>query len=98
MAEKSKKNQLDSMTITPAKNGGHTVKHSYKARPTMRKGHFGGGMGMDYPQSEEHVFGPGDGAKMLAHVKANLGLQAKGASGDAIPGAEQEAYNAESDD
>ena len=69
------KKELRSMTIEPAENGGHTVHHSYKARPVMRKGSMSGGMGMDYPESETHVFGPADGKKLAAHIATNLGLK-----------------------
>jgi len=93
MAE-SKGKELDSMTISPAKNGGHTIRHSYKAQPVMRKGSMSGGLGMDYPQSEEHVFGPNDGKKALAHIAKHLGIGGgKSAAGKDAPPADPEGMN-----
>lgn len=88
------KHQLESMEISPAKNGGHVVRHRFKPTPVMKKGGMGGGMGMDYPQPEEHVFGPGDNAKVMAHVGKHLGLKgAPAAPPAAIPGeSESEGY------
>jgi hypothetical protein len=67
--------QLRSMEIEPAENGGHVVTQRYKARPVLRKGAMSGGMGMDSPESEQHVFGPGDGRKLHAHIAQHLGLK-----------------------
>lgn len=66
--------ELEGMHISPAKNGGYTVRHSYRAKPVMRRGAMNGGMGMDYPESEEHVFGANQGKEMLAHVSKHLGV------------------------
>jgi hypothetical protein len=69
------KKELESLRIEPAKNGGHTVRHSYKRVAVHRKGSMSGGMGYDYPESEEFVFGPDDNEKMMAHVSKHLGLK-----------------------
>jgi hypothetical protein len=66
--------QLRSMEIEVAENGGHTITHRFKAKPVMRRGSMGGGMGMDHPEPEQHVFGPADGGKVMEHIKKNLGL------------------------
>ncbi len=74
-ASKGGKKELDSIRIEPAKNGGHTVRHSYKSRQVYVKGR-NGGMRTEYPESEEFVFGPDDGDKMMAHVAKHLGMKA----------------------
>lgn len=83
MAE-NKKAELASMRIEAAKNGGHVVRHDYRSKATYSKS---GGMGMDYPQPEEHVFGKGENAKLLAHISTHLRLKnspdSAGASGEA---------------
>jgi len=68
------KTKLESMRITPAKNGGYTVTHQYKAAPAYKTGKLGG-FSMSMPQSEEHSFGPGDGKALLAHLTQHLGMQ-----------------------
>ena len=59
-AHKQKK-EVDHIRIHKAKNGGHVVEHHHK--------HFA------HPP-ETHVFGPGDGGKMLAHVGKHMGVPA----------------------
>jgi hypothetical protein len=72
--------EVESIRIEPAKNGGHTVRHSYKRMPVHRKGGPNAGMGYDYPESEEFVFGPDDGDKMIAHVRKHAGVKSGAAS------------------
>jgi len=62
------------MEITPAENGGHTIRHSFKSKPTLRKGGMNSGMGMEYQEPEEHVFGKDEGAKVMSHIGKHLGL------------------------
>ena len=71
MAEAKK--EIERIEITPAKNGGHTVRHSFKSKPSYSKSH---GMGMEHVPSEEVVFGSGEGKKMMAHVGKHLGIGA----------------------
>jgi hypothetical protein len=40
-----------------------------------RKGGPNAGMGYEHPESEEFVFGPDDGKKMMAHVAKHLGMK-----------------------
>lgn len=72
------KPQLEALHITPAKNGGHTVRHQYRKSPVMNKGALSGGLAMSYPEPEEHAFGANQDAKLLAHVKSALGLKSGG--------------------
>jgi hypothetical protein len=67
--------QLEEMRIRPAENGGHTVVHEFKRKPVKRGGSMSGGIYNERPPSEEHVFGPGDGDKLEAHVSKHLGLK-----------------------
>jgi hypothetical protein len=83
MAESKK--ELASMRIEAAKNGGHVVRHDYRSKATYSKS---GGMGMDYPQSEEHVFGKTENAKLAAHIATHLGLKNSPDSKGAYGGAE----------
>jgi len=70
--------RLDSMEIRPAENGGHTIRHEFKRQPVKREGSMSGGIYPERPPSEEHVFGPGDGAKVLQHVAKHLSLPLPG--------------------
>jgi hypothetical protein len=56
----SKKKTLDHIRIHHADNGGHIVEHSFNSE---------GGM---YHEPERHVFGDGEGDKMLAHVAKHM--------------------------
>jgi hypothetical protein len=58
--------KMEHMRITPAENGGHVIEHHFA--PKMK----GSGAFMERPEMETHVFGPGDGAKMLGHLKKHL--------------------------
>lgn len=69
----SSKKELEAIRIEPAKNGGHTVRHNYRSRRVYRGG-VNGGMGTEYVEPEEFVFGPNDSHKMVAHVTQHLGL------------------------
>ncbi len=62
--------KIEHMRITPAENGGHVVEHHFA--PKMQKT----GAFMEHQEPEKHVFGPGDGHKMIAHVKKHLGIGA----------------------
>jgi hypothetical protein len=74
--EKKHEAKMDHMRITPAENGGHTVEHHYKAMPSGKSGAF-----MEHKEPETHVFGAGEGAKMLGHLKKHLGIGAAPAAG-----------------
>lgn len=67
--------QLERIEIHPAKNGGHTVRHEFQRQPNKKGGSMSSGVYMERPEPEEHVFGPGDGAAMMAHVAKNLGVK-----------------------
>lgn len=57
--------ELMRMEIMPAENGGHVVTHHMKEAK---------GMMHSYSPPETHVFGPGDGHGMLAHVATHLNI------------------------
>jgi hypothetical protein len=69
------KNELEEMRIRVAKNGGHTVTHEFERKATKREGTMNGGIYNERPPSEEHVFGPDDGAKLGAHLVKHLNLK-----------------------
>ena len=62
--------EIRRMTIEPAFGGGHIVTHDYK--PTQHQGKHG--MNESYVEPEQHVFGPGEGHAMLAHVANHLNI------------------------
>ena len=66
------KKQLQEMRIRPAENGGHTVTHEYKRQMVNRGGSMKGGLDYEYPRSEDHVFGPEDGDKLMSHISKHL--------------------------
>ena len=63
MAEKI----VESVTITPAENGGFTIRNSYKRAP-RKESKAPSGICYDYPQSEDFVFGASEGSRALAHI------------------------------
>jgi hypothetical protein len=76
--------KLESMEITPGANGGASILHRFKREISSKRM---GEMSMGSSEPETHVFGPGDGAKVMAHVAKHLnmpGLQAQ-AEGGAEP-------------
>jgi hypothetical protein len=68
--------EIRSIRIEPADGGGHVVTHDYKM--TQHEGKHG--LSESYVEPEHHVFGPGDGHAMLAHVANHLAIpEAEGA-------------------
>lgn len=65
--------KLESMSIRPAANGGHTITHEFAREVASKKM---GDMYMERPKEEQNVFGPGDGAAALAHVAQHTGMKA----------------------
>jgi len=70
MADKKPAMAMEHMRITPAENGGHVVEHHFK--PSMK----GSGAFMERKEPESHVFGVGEGTKMMSHLKKHLGIGA----------------------
>lgn len=64
--------QVEHVSIDLAKNGGFIVRVRYRARPVKRGGAMSGGIAMEYPEPDEHVFGADERAKMLAFVTKKL--------------------------
>jgi hypothetical protein len=75
------------MRIRPGKNGGHEVVHEYQSSPTHSKGM---GMMMEHTPSESHIFGSGEGHKMLAHVANTLAIPATEEDAESGPGQEKD--------
>jgi len=74
--------RLERMEIEHAKNGGHVVTHRFTRR---------GPDGYSMPEpDEQHVFGPGDGKAMLAHVGKAMGAAQPEPQGDADGGADED--------
>lgn len=87
------KRHVKSMTMERAKNGGYVVTH-----------HFAGGNGA-YHEPEQHVFGPGEHKKVMAHVQKHMGFNrienAKNLTGgkaEASEGKEPAGGDADADD
>jgi hypothetical protein len=57
------KKELRGISIEKAENGGHIVEHR-----------FNSGDG-PYHEPEQHVFGTGDGKKLLAHVAKHMNIK-----------------------
>jgi hypothetical protein len=67
---KPKKRRPHRLSIQRAKNGGHTVEHTFE-----------GGNGLGYQPPVTHVFGKQDGAKLVQHLRRHLLIQDGGAMG-----------------
>jgi hypothetical protein len=79
----NKGKQLEEMVIRKAKNGGHSVMHSFAPRLNTKGGSMSGGITSDRPPAEEHSFGPGDNQALANHVITNLGLKGVSIAGKA---------------
>jgi hypothetical protein len=77
----NKGQQLEEMTIRKAKNGGHSVIHSFAPRLNTKGGSMSGGITSERPPAEEHSFGPGDTKALANHVITNLGLKGVSVTG-----------------
>lgn len=71
------KEELESLRITPAENGGMTIQCSYKRRP-QKNSKASMGICMDYPPSEDFVFGASERGKALAHINKMLDIKGEG--------------------
>jgi hypothetical protein len=67
-AAKPKRRRPHRVSIQRAKNGGHTVEHSFQSN----------GGGFEPPVT--HVFGKSDGAKLVQHLRRHLLIQDGGAT------------------
>jgi hypothetical protein len=75
MTNVNKGQQLEAVTVRKAKNGGHSVTHSFAPRLTMKGGAMSSGVTSDRPPAEEHTFGPGEDKAVATHLIKNLGLK-----------------------
>jgi hypothetical protein len=66
--------QIDSIEIFPGENGGHRVVHNFKREAGKKSGAMNGGVYMERPKPDEHLFGASEGSKVLPHVGKALGL------------------------
>jgi hypothetical protein len=60
--------QIESIEIHVGDNGGHRVVHNFKRETGKKGGAMSGGIYMERPKSEEHLFGASEDAKVLPHV------------------------------
>jgi len=63
---------LERIEVRLADKGGYIVRQSYRRRPVKRGGSMSGGMCMEYPDSDEIVFGKDEGHKLLSHIAREL--------------------------
>jgi hypothetical protein len=61
--------QLESIEIIPGENGGHRVVHNFKRETGKKSGAMSGGVYMERPKSEEHLFGASEEGKVLPHFE-----------------------------
>lgn len=70
--------KLHHIEVHPGKNGGHKVVHEYERMPSKREGAMSGGMYMERPAAEEHLFGPeGSEAAVMSHIASALGFKSE---------------------
>jgi len=70
--------QLESIEIIPGENGGHRVVHNFKREMGKKGGAMSGGVYMERPKADEHIFGKSEDGKVLPHVGKALGLKEDG--------------------
>jgi hypothetical protein len=58
--------EIRSIEVEKAENGGHTVTHRFQ--------HQSDG---PYHESETHVFGASEGAKLMSHLSEHLGIKSE---------------------
>lgn len=68
--KRQSKKELRSVEIEKAENGGHTVTHRFRS------------VEGPYHEPERHVFGKGEGKKLVEHLKEHLGVEMKEAEHD----------------
>ncbi len=68
--------KLRYIEVHPGKNGGHRIVHEFEREPMKRGGSLSGGMVMERPEREEHLFGPEEATqhKILTHIAKALGF------------------------
>jgi hypothetical protein len=55
--------QLESIEIIPGESGGHRVVHNFKRETGTKSGAMNGGLYMERPKSDEHLFGASEEGK-----------------------------------
>jgi hypothetical protein len=73
--------KLESIEIIPGENGGHRVVHNFKREMGKKGGSMAGGLYMERPKAEEHLFGASEGSKVLPHVGKALDIPMGGKVG-----------------
>jgi hypothetical protein len=63
-APKARAKVLSHLQVSQAENGGHIVEHHFD----------NSGPGEGYHEAEQHVFGKGEGGKVLAHIGKHMGI------------------------
>jgi hypothetical protein len=67
--------QLESIEIIPGENGGHRVVHNFKRETSKKSGAMTGGVYIERPKSEEHLFGASAEGKVPPHIRKALNLK-----------------------
>jgi hypothetical protein len=57
--------KIESIEIYPGENGGHRVVHNFKREVGKKGGAMSGGVYMERPKSDEHLFGASEEGKTL---------------------------------
>jgi hypothetical protein len=70
-------NEIESIEIRPAKNGGFTARHNFAPKPVVKRGAMNGGFYMERPAHEDHAFGKHEGPKFLTHVARAMRIRAR---------------------
>ena len=66
--------QIESIEVFPGENGGHRVVHNFKRETGKKGGSMAGGLYMERPKSEEHLFGASEASKVLPHIGKALNI------------------------
>ena len=56
--------KIESIEIHPGENGGHRVVHNFKRETSKKGGAMAGGLYIERPKSEEHLFGASEAARL----------------------------------
>lgn len=70
--------ELHCLSIYPGDNGGARVVHKFKPKASKRGGGMSGGLYMDRPEPEEHIFGKEEGHAMIQHIAKALPVKNEG--------------------
>jgi hypothetical protein len=66
--------QIESIEVHPGENGGHRVVHNFKRETGKKGGAMNGGVYIERPKSEEHLFGASERGKVASHIAKALDI------------------------